>query len=139
MPIPDERLRFTATWLQQLREYWDLEIPVRMHSRDIDEGGTHQWHPDFALWMTRTDLNDQRWRDNPEPRVRTTRAVRKLRDKYPREYEVLYRVAILDHTVNDTMRWLNDRAIRHQKPERYSREAVLLYLLNGAEKTHAWW
>jgi hypothetical protein len=110
-----------------------------VHSRETDDGGAPQWHPDFARWLTRDDLNDQRWRDNPEPRIRTTRAVRKLREKYPREYEVMYRIVMLDHSVAQTQAWLNERAIRNGKPERYNREAVLLYLLNGAEKTHAWW
>jgi len=139
MPIPEERLHFTVTWLWKLRRYWEDEIPLRIHSRETDEGGTNQWHPEFARWLLRADLNDQRWRDNPDQRVRTTRAMRKLREKYPREYEVIYRIVVLDHTISQTQQWLNDRAEKHRKPERYSREAVLLYLLNGAEKTHSWW
>lgn len=139
MAIPEDRLHFTVTWLWKLKGYWEDEIPLRIHSREIDDGGTNQWHPDFARWLLRTDLSDQRWRDNPEPRVRTTRAMRKLREKHPREYEVLYRVVILDHTIAETARWLTDRAIAHGKPERYDREAVIMYLLNGAEHTSSWW
>jgi hypothetical protein len=65
--------------------------------------------------------------------------MRKLREQYPREYEVLYRVVILDHTISETQTWLNERAIKNQKPERYSREGVLMYMLNGAAHTHSWW
>jgi len=139
MAIPEERLHFMVTWLWKLRGYWEEEIPIRIHERDTDEGGTKQWHPEFARWLLRTDLNDQRWRDNPEPRVRTTRAMRKLREKYPREYEVLYRIVILDHTISETQTWLNERAISNKKPERYSREGVLMYMLNGASHTFDWW
>lgn len=123
----------------ELADYWKGEIPIRMHQRSLDDGGTPDWHPDFALWLNRPNLHDDTWRRNPENRVRTTRAFRKLREKHAREYEVLYRVVVLGYTVDSVVGWLNDNAARGHKPERYDREAVYLYLLVGAEKLWAWY
>lgn len=89
--------------------------------------------------MFRTEMKDDKWSRNPEPRVRTTRAFRKLREKFPREYEVLYRTAILDIPIDTTVTWLNDRAIRNDKPERYTMRDTLLILFIAADKVSAWW
>lgn len=137
--IPPDRFRWMAKWLMELANYWKGEIPLRLHRRDLDDGGTPDWHPDFALWLNRPNLHDDTWRRNPEHRVRTTRAFRKLREKFPREYEVVYRVVILGYTVESTVEWLNDNAVRGGKPERYSREDCYLYLLVAAEKLWGWW
>ena len=67
-----------------------------------------------------------------------TRAMRKLREKHPREYEVLYRTAILNITIESTTDWLNERAARNNKPERYTQKDTLLILLVAADKTAQW-
>lgn len=129
-----------AKWMNQLSSYWNDEVPVRIHSRDIAEDGSPQWHPTFAMWLLRSDITrDRPWRENPEPRVRTTRAFRKLRQKFPREYEVLYRTAILKIPIHETVRWLNDRAMRNNKPERYNANDVTLILIVASDKVASWW
>jgi hypothetical protein len=104
----------------------------------VADDGDPQWHPDFARWMFNTISNDQKWRDRYEPRVRMTRAMRKLREKYPREYEVLYRTAILQIPITVTTDWLNQRAIRNEKPERYTLDDTRLILIVAADKVAAY-
>lgn len=137
--IPQAVLTETFKTMWELASYWNDEVPVRIHSRDVSEGGTPEWHRDFALWMGRADqFDDRRWADNPEPRVKTTRAFRKLRRRSPREYEVLYRTAILKIPFQDTIDWLNQRAIRGGHPERYDLEAALMLLICGVDKVATW-
>lgn len=137
--ISHEKVSYYARWLSDLRSYWNAEVPLRVHSRETADDGSPQWSSDFALWLFRADLGDEKWRRNPEPRVRTTRAFRKLREKFPREYEVLYRTIILDIPIETTVEWLNERAVRNNKPERYSMRDTLLILFIAADKVHSWW
>jgi hypothetical protein len=119
--------------------YWNEELPLRIHSRAIGEGGTPEWHQDFARWMGKADqLDDRRWRTNPEPRVKTTRAFRKLRKVAVREYEVVYRTAILKIPFPETVAWLNERAIRNNKTDRYSEDDALMLLVCGVDKIASW-
>jgi hypothetical protein len=117
---------------------WQEEIPTRIHQRAFDDGGAPQWHPDFALWMSRGEVPDRVWREQPETRVRATRAFRKLRYQAPREYEVLYRTAILNIPLHETIDWLNNRAISNGHPERYGEADVLLYLVVATDKVVSW-
>lgn len=138
--IPEDSLKATAKWISELSSYWNEEVPMRVHSREISEDGAPQWSGDFAMWMLRGDANkDEQWRNRPEPRVRTTRAFRKLRSAHPREYEVLYRTAILKIPIETTVEWLNQRAIRNNKPERYTMRDTLLILMVAADKVQSWW
>lgn len=119
--------------------YWNDEIPLKVHSRETSEGGTPDWNREFSRWLTRADdFNDKRWRENPEPRLKTTRAFRKLRKSNPREYEVVYRTAILQIPFTVTIEWLNERAIRNSKPDRYSEEDALMLLIVGVDKIATW-
>ena len=130
------------------RDYWHDELPTQIHSGDIGEDGAPAWHPDFARWLGvdyRGKRSDERWRDNPEPRVRTTRAFRKLRRKAVREFEVCYRIIILGDPIEGTRAWLNDRAERNAIPlpsgkaEHYSLNDTMLLLVSGVGKMIAWW
>ncbi len=136
----DTHLARTAEWIGQLASYWNDEVPLRIHSRDTADDGAPQWHYNFETWLLKADrTSDQAWKDHPEPRVRTTRAMRKLRERFPREYEVLYRTAILQIPVEVTTAWLNERAERNQKPERYTIRDTYLILIVGADKVASWW
>jgi len=146
--IPEPVLAETARWMVDFRDYWYDEVPIRIHSGELDEGGTPKWHPDFARWMNvdyTSKRSDQRWADNPEPRVRTTRAFRKLRKKAVREFEVCYRIIVLGEPIRNTRVWLNVRAERNLIPlpegsgEHYSLNDTLLLLVSGVEKMTGWW
>lgn len=125
-------------WLNEILWYWTSESPIRIHSRDVAVDGDPEWHQDFARWMFSPISNDQKWREQYEPRVRMTRAMRKLREKYPREYEVLYRTAILQIPIATTTEWLNARAVKNNKPERYSSNDTRLILIVAADKVASW-
>lgn len=125
--------------MELFASYWNLEIPLRIHSRAVSEGGTPEWHHDFARWLGKTEVSDRRWREHPEPRIKTTRAFRKLRKAAVREYEVVYRTAILRIPFPETVLWLNDRAIRNNKTDRYTEEDALMLLICGVDKIASWW
>lgn len=138
MEIPEEVIKRTAKRMRWLSAMWNEEIPLRIHSHEIDDGGAPQWHPDFALWMSRTEVKDKYWRERPEARVKTTRAFRKLRRHHPREFEVLYRTAILGIPIKDTVEWMNDRAVRNEKVERYTYDDIVVYLIVATDKVVSW-
>ena len=140
--IPESVLRDTAQRMVDYRDYWHDEMPTQIHAAGFDDGGVPAWHPDFARWLGvdwYSDRSDQRWKDNPEPRIRTTRAFRKLRKKAVREYEVCYRIIILGEPIEETAEWLTSRAIRNAKPERYGVGETLLLLVSGVQKINGWW
>lgn len=140
--IPDEVLAFTAKWMVDFRDYWHDEMPIKIHNGALGEGGSPEWHPDFSRWLSidyRGKRCDQRWADNPEPRVRTTRAFRKLRKKSVREFEVCYRIIVLGEQIKDTTAWLNERAIRNDKDDRYGTLETMLLLIGGVDKLAAYW
>jgi hypothetical protein len=137
--IPRSVITETVREMTQFAANWHEEIPVRIHSRSVSDGGTPEWHAEFAQWLGRADqFNDKRWRENPEPRLRTTRAFRKLRRAAVREYEVVYRTAILRIPFPETVAWLNERAIRNQKTDRYTEDDALMLLISGVDKIASW-
>lgn len=138
--IPPDVLRETFKTMYELASYWKDEVPTRIHSFELGEGGTPEWDWQFDHYINGrvNEFNDKRWAANPEPRVKTTRAFRKLRQRSPREYEVVYRTAILGIPFNDTVIWLNDRAIRNGHPDRYDTDAALMLLICGVDKIATW-
>jgi hypothetical protein len=139
MTTVDPAIQTLSDWMNEIAAYWKQEIPLRIHSRDTGDDGAPAWHAEFARWMFAPASNDRRWDDHHEPRVRTTRAMRKLREQHPREYEVLYRSAILQIPLTVTVNWLNDRAERNNKPERYTLRDTVMILMVAADKVACWW
>ena len=113
-----------------------LETPLRIHTRDTGNDGAPAWHHDFADWLDGTTSNKVR---NPERRLRTTRAFRRLRRACVREYEVLYRMIVLGDSIDQVTDWLNERSIRNGKDDRYRRETVLILVISGIDKVVEWW
>lgn len=106
-------MRSTAYWATYFANDWKQDAPQYIHSHDISADGTPQWHPDFESWLTRDERPVKR---NGEERLRTTRVMRRLRRAAVREYEVLYRVLVLNEKLEETTVWLNDRALRNAIP-----------------------
>lgn len=113
-------MRDTAQWATWLANDWKAdrdanvgEIPTRIHSAQIAQDGTPQWHPDFVEWLTR-ETKPQR-RNGTQP-FRTVKVMRRLRRVAVREYEVLYRILVLNERLEETTRWLNERAQRNRVP-----------------------
>lgn len=73
--------------------------------------------------------------------------MRRLRQKAPRQYEVAYRVLMLGERLEDTTRWLNERAIRNgiEFPDHrptgphYSRKDTLALLIAAIDFARAYW
>jgi hypothetical protein len=126
---------------------WREETPLRIHSDAIDAGGAPAWHPEFERWIDRG--HEEKGRDsrgrslreprNPDQRLRTTRAFRKLRRKNVREFEVLYRTVVMHHTLEETAEWLNVRAERNGKADRYTTTEVQILLWSAVDKALRWW
>ncbi len=113
VPYSDNTMRQTAHWAEWFATDWKSEYPTRIHSTDIAGDGSPEWHPDFAKWLTRSGGQGRR---NGEQRLRTTRVMRRLRRVAVREYEVLYRILVLGERLEETTRWLNERARRNAIP-----------------------
>ena len=140
MALSEATLRRTAQWFTQFAADWREEIPLRIHTRGVDAGGAPEMHPDFLNYLDASYLSSLgRGRRNPDHRLRTTRAFRKLRKEAPREYEVLYRTMVLGEPVSETTRWLNERAIRGGHPERYTKTDTMVIVVAGVDFVHHWW
>ena len=142
MVIPPEVIHGFNTWLGFFRDLWWGEIPIRIHQRDFAEGGTPEWHPEFAKWLYADPPRRESYgKHDPDQRLRTTRAFRKLRRKVPREFDVLYLMVARKpplglRAVADA---LNERAIRHGKEDRYTEDDVLMLAISGLDKMMRWW
>lgn len=139
----DQVMRQTAHWASWFAADWKREFPLRLHSREIAPDGSPQWHPDFLKWLVGDRMYSTRCGD--ESRLRTTRAMRRLRKVAVREYEVLYRILVLDERLEDTTRWLNERAVRNQIPlpdgrtVHYTAKDTLALFIAGIDFCRACW
>lgn len=129
--MPPEVLQHTARWMSFLRADWHDDIPDRIHKHEYADDGTYQWDPRFEAWLTGVRGRDER-------QFRMKRAMRKLREKSVREYEVAYRMIVVGEPLSDTTRWLNERAVRNEKPERYSEQDTRVIIASAVDKLLAW-
>lgn len=122
-------------WLEHFGELWAANVPLRLHTRELDDAGNPQMHPEFLHWLDGTSGR----RSGSEDRARLKRAVKRLRERSLREYEVLYRVMVLGASVPEVTQWLNDRAINGGHPERYRDRDTLVILYAAVDKIHEWY
>ena len=108
-------MRDTAHWATWFASDWRAEAPLRIHSAELGLDGCPRWHPDFEKWLTREEVRRSN-RRNGDQRLRTTKVMRRLRRVAVREYEVLYRILVLGERLQETTRWLNERATRNDIP-----------------------
>lgn len=132
MTFPEGLLASTANWMNLFRADWHSDIPLRIHSSTFAGDGTYDWSPEFKAWMNG-------YRDNDERRYRLTKAMRKLRGKSPREYEVAYRMIVHGEPIEETTRWLNDRAVRNNKDDRYTVADTRVIIISAVDKLLAWY
>lgn len=114
--FPTAVIQDTAYWAKHFAEGWRREVPLRIHDRDVSEGGTPDWHPSFERWLTRTEPSRREMTEKDIERLRTTKVMRLLRKQSPRSFEVLYRLLMLGESIEATTIWLNERAIRNEIP-----------------------
>jgi hypothetical protein len=112
--LSEATMRDTARWAASFAADWKQEVPDRIHTGQVGDDGCPRWHPDFERWLT----NDRIYRRRgDQQRLRTTKVMRLLRNAAVREYEVLYRMLVLGERLEETTRWLNDRAERNGIPK----------------------
>jgi hypothetical protein len=144
---PDKIIAETSHWLGRFRDDFRQEIPLRIHSRDTAEDGAPQWHSSFSRWLTSREVIDTPRPESPteENRLRTTRALRRLRNVAVREFEVVYRVMICEEKIPAVTSWLNERAVRNQIPLRvgrkqhYTNKDTSALVFSGIDKMRTWW
>ncbi len=162
MPVvfPQEKIVETSHWIAEFREDWGLEIPVRIHSYGTDDGhglGGPPFNPEFERWLGQICFCGRKYNDltgeagcpsmdvqitknkHTESRQRTTRAFRKLRKIAPREFDALYLMCALRVSFEDTLISLNERAIRLDKPERYTPSDLMVLVVSGVDKVRHYW
>ncbi len=140
-------LQQCAQWLQFFADEWMGEVPLNIHSRAVDDGhglGSPAFHADFIRWVgpictCPSCFESDKKRRNSDSRTRATKAFRKLRKVAPREFDVLYSLCVLRNSINGTAEFLNGRAIRLDKPERYSRTGVLFLAISGVDKLRSYY
>lgn len=123
-------LESTRRSISLLAATWHEE-PLRIHSSSLAEDGTFEWHPAFAAWISGN-------RRNSDQRARLTASMRILRQYSIREYEVAYRVIVNGEPLERTTEWLNERAIRNGKPERYTLHDTRVIICSAVDKILAW-
>lgn len=158
MPIvfPQEKIQETSHWIQEFRQDWVRETPLKMHAYGTDDGhglGGPPFHPEFENWLGQIcfcgrkynaitgekgcpslELQMSRRQSNSLARQRTTRAFRKLRKVAPREFDALYLMCALQASFWTTLNALNERAERLDKPERYTPSDLMVLIVSGIDK-----
>ncbi len=152
-------IRRASFWIGQYRADWQRETPMKMHSWGVDSGhglGGPPFHPEFEHWLGQICFcgrppdpatgergcpsNPYKKNPrNPDQRLRTTRAFRKLRKVAPREFDALYLLCAHQLTFRAVVDALNLRAIRLEKPEHYDEMGVLILLMSGLDKINSWY
>ena len=125
----------TQYWLEHFRAILTSGVPMRLHHRDLDLDGNPDWHPEFAHWIAGTAGR----REGSEDHARLSRAMKRLRERSLREYEVLRRVLVMGHSLAETAEWLNLRAIRGGHPERYTPSDALVIVYAAVDKVRDWY
>lgn len=133
--IPDATWKQALLWVEVFKQDWHGEIPTKLHVAQLGDDGAPQFSPEFDRYLFAGDPK----RRNPDDRLRTTRAFRRLRRKAPREFDVLYMMVAHRMGIPKIASELTARAIRLEKPERYSESDIKILLLSGLDKVIKWW
>lgn len=134
--ISEAQLQHTGTWLGHFRKTYHEGVPLRIHVRELDLDGKPDWSSGMRQLMTATDRRET----GPESgKVRLRRAMKRLRNRSIREYEVVYRVMVSGETVGQVTQWLNERAERGGHPERYTPAQTTVIVFAAVDKLCAWY
>ena len=145
--LPPDLLAQTAYWIREFALDLHRELPQKLHGYDHDGNGV-VFHPEFIAYIDRPcrreschDLacsHNMRMIDPPQ-RQQATRAFRRLRKEAPREFDVLWMMCVHGVPIPDVATALTERAIRLEKPERYSESTILLLAISGVHKIQTWY
>ena len=147
LPFDEHVLEQTRFWLRYFADEWVGETPLKIHTRDTDDGhglGGPAFHYEFVRWLgpicnCPDCIREDRRKRNAEGRLNTTRAFRKLRKVSPREFDALYCYVVLRMPLENIVASFNNDAERLNKTERYNLAGILTLIVLGTEKVRAWW
>ena len=135
--ISSAEIARTKYWLDHFRSIHESSVPDRLHSREVDGNGSPQWSPEFRTYLT-GDQPLKAWQRDTDSR-RLQRALKRIRERSLREYEVLHRILVQGQSIDEITAWLNDRAIRGGHPERYSVAMTVVIVFAAVDKLYAWY
>jgi hypothetical protein len=128
--ISPANLAQTRYWLERFSDIYDTNVPMVLHTSEIDGNGAPQWSPQFRDILTAED----NYKDTPSEVIRLRRAMKWVRQNSLRESEVLRRALVMKQTVQEITDWLNWRAVRGGYPERYSVNSTTVILFAAVDK-----
>ena len=161
----EEEVRYARAAVRYYSLEWHSEIPTKIHQSAFifDEGGGPAFSNDFVSYLDdslRTKKREERPRgphDTESPRRKVTQAFRTLRKRAPREWDAMRCLVVIDqvgrHTnpkdeavleeqfessLRSTAVRFNDWMERTGRPERYTRDDVLLLVISAVEKLSRW-
>ncbi len=136
--IDATHMEFTRTWIDHFRDILIPDLPMVLHSREIDGNGAPQWSPAWRAILT-AETSRPRYGHEEHPATRLRKAMKRIRNTSIREYEVLFRVLNSGEPVPEVTKWLNERAIRGGHPERYTDRSTMVILYAAVAKLHEWY
>ena len=128
------------------------EAPLRIHAREVDNGGAPEWHPAFEQWLIETGVCfcAKPTRDDPRPhkypcvfvvaklrppsnhahKRRLMRAFRQLRDLDPTAYDIIWLLVGRQMPMEQvTIRINESRTQRGQDP--FEDHEITVFVLSG--------
>jgi hypothetical protein len=138
-PFPPSVISEAMHWGLFFSEEWRQDFPDQIHQHRLSGDGTREWAATFSAWLSNSPgATDQE-------RGRTTRVMRKLRRIAPRAYEVLYRTMVEREPLEETTRWLNERAARNAIPlpdgrdVHYRLKDTVALFISGVDYARTYW
>jgi len=131
--ISQAQINSTAYWLERFHEILTTNVPLRLHLRSLAENGNPELHPEFIHWLDGTTGRHE----GLEDRAKLRRAMKRLRERSLREWEVMHRVLELGEPIPETTAWLNDRGARHG--DHYTTNDTLVILYAAVDKVRDYW
>lgn len=137
-PFPREALEETLKWGEWFAGEWRRDAPpTQTHASVLSDDGTPQWTSAFSGWISNAP--------GEEGRHRTTTVMRRLRRIAPREFEVLLRTLLQGESIENTTKWLNERAQLHDIPlpsgraVHYRTKDTVALMMAGIAFAQAYW
>jgi hypothetical protein len=161
--IPQSAVKQTFFWLTQFSRDWRGEVPLRLHEGHGGLGAAPAFTNQFVEYIGSIKCSSEhchacrcinpscqrcaaRRREEREEgrarsahRTRTTKAFRKLRERAPREFDVVNLICRHGLDLPQVAAALNDRFARNGRAERIDVGGVLVLAMSGTDKLRNWY
>jgi hypothetical protein len=158
MTTISDDVRMARHWLNMLGPELQGEVPMRIHeSRPGGLGFAPPFHADFIAYIGNLTCKNPECLEcrtkerhgkvyydgdgnrNPNTRMRARRALRKLREVSPLEFDVLWLATMHGLTINQIAERLSDWEKRRGTDRRYSPQDIVILAIAGIDKAQKWW